>query len=259
MSDSTPRGRFVWYDLMTTDPVAAQNFYQDLIGWGTTAWDGGDKPYIMWTNNDVPLGGVMTLPDEARQAGAHPHWLAYVAVPDTDATVAKTLELGGKVLVPATDIPTTGRFAVLQDPQHAVFAVFTPAEEAPGREGPPGVGEFSWHELAAAESNAAFAFYSKLFGWEKQEAHDMGEMGIYQMYGCPGTEQPLGGVFNKPEDMPPSWLFYVRVEDVKQAVERVKEMGGTILNGPMEVPGGDFVAQCMDPQGAAFALHSTAG
>jgi predicted enzyme related to lactoylglutathione lyase len=244
---------------MTSDTDAALNFYKNLIGWGTMAWEGGDQPYTMWTNNDVPLGGIVTLPEEARQAGAPPHWLAYVAVPDTDATVAKAMELGGKVLVSATDIPTTGRFAVLQDPQQAVFAVFTPAENEPGHKGPPAVGEFSWHELAAAECSAAFDFYHKLFGWEKTETHDMGEMGIYQMYGCPGADLPLGGIFNKPVDIPPSWLFYVRVEDVNKAVEMVKQMGGTILNGPMEVPGGDLVAQCVDPQGAAFALHSTAG
>jgi len=83
-------------------------------------------------------------------------------------------------------------------------------------------------------------------------------MGVYHMYGCAGTGVPLGGMFDKPADVPPSWLLYVRVDDVKQAAEKVKELGGTVLNGPMEVPGGDMVAQCLDPQGAAFALHSTA-
>ena len=259
MPEDTSRGRFVWYDLMTTDTAAASGFYTDLIGWGTSSWEGGDTPYTMWTNHDAPLGGIMNLPEEAKQAGAPPHWLAYVAVPDTDATVALAIEYGGTALVPATDIPTVGRFAVLQDPLHAVFAVFTPAEAAPGHDGPPKVGEFSWHELATDDHEAAFDFYSKLFGWEKAGDHDMGEMGTYQMYGRSGSGTPLGGMFKKPAEMPTGWLLYVRVEDMNQAVEKVTAAGGTVLNGPMEVPGGDMVTQCMDPQGAAFALHSSNG
>ncbi len=259
MSEDTSRGRFVWYDLMTSDQDAASDFYTDLIGWGTTAWEGGDTPYTMWTNNDAPLGGIMNLPEEAKQAGGPPHWLAYVAVPDPDATVALAVENGGTVIVPATDIPAVGRFAVLQDPQHAVFAVFTPAEAAPGHDGPPNIGEFSWHELATGDHESAFDFYNKLFGWEKTGDHDMGEMGTYQMYGRPGSGIPLGGMFNKPKEMPPGWLLYVRVGDMKQAVEKVKAAGGTVLKGPMEVPGGDMVTQCVDPQGAAFALHSSKG
>jgi len=257
MSGTVPRGRFVWYDLITSDVEAAAGFYCDLVGWGTTPWE-GDQPYLVWTNQEVPLGGVMMLPEEARQSGATSHWLAYVAVTDTDATVAKVRELGGTVVVAPTVIPAVGRFAVLQDPQHAVFAVFTPSEEPPGHDDTPRIGEFSWHELATCDQTAALDFYHELFGWERTEAHDMGEMGIYHMYGCAGTGVPLGGMFDRPKDVPPSWLLYVRVDDVNQAAEKVKDLGGKVLNGPMEVPGGDMVAQCLDPQGAAFALHSTA-
>ncbi|UCG86365.1 MAG: VOC family protein [Gemmatimonadota bacterium] len=257
MSGTVPLGRFVWYDLITSDVEGAADFYSNLVGWGTTPWE-GDQPYLIWTNREVPLGGIVSLPEEARQSGAAAHWVAYVAVPDADATVAKALELGAKVLVSATDIPAAGRFAVLQDPQHAVFAVIAPFEEPPGHEGPPGIGEFSWHELATQDQTAAFDFYQKLFGWETADSYDMGEMGIYHMYGCPGTGTPLGGMFDKPKDVPSSWLLYVRVDDVNQAAAKVRELGGTVLNGPMEVPGGDMVAQCLDPQGAAFALHSAA-
>ena len=108
MSDD--RGRFVWYDLMTTDPDAAQSFYTELIGWGTQAWD-GPMPYTMWTNHNVPLGGVVTLPEEAKQAGAPPHWLAYIQIPNVDETVTTAEQNQGKVVVPAQDIPKVGRFA----------------------------------------------------------------------------------------------------------------------------------------------------
>lgn len=255
MPSTVPQGRFVWYDLMTSDVEQAACFYTDLIGWETVAWE-GQQQYLIWTNEDAPVGGLMPLPEEARRSAATPHWLGYVAVPDTDAAVSTAVELGGLVLVSPTLIPGAGRFAVLQDPQHAVFAVFTPVEEERPCRGQPAVGEFSWHELAASDRVAAFEFYRKLFGWEKTEAYDMGEMGLYQMYACAGTTAPLGGMFDRPNDMPGGWLLYVRVRDVQRAVENVRRMGGTVLNGPMEVPGGDIVAQCVDPQGAVFALHS---
>ena len=61
MSDS-PLGRFSWYDLMTSDPDAAKAFYTEIAGWGTDVWEGGEQPYMMFTNNQKPLGGVMSLP-----------------------------------------------------------------------------------------------------------------------------------------------------------------------------------------------------
>ena len=83
-------------------------------------------------------------------------------------------------------------------------------------------------------------------------------MGTYQMFGR--GKGPIGGMMNKPPDMPapPHWLYYITVDDVDAAIKRVERHGGQLLNGPMDVPGGDRVAACMDPQGGAFALHSAA-
>lgn len=250
-------GRFVWYDLMTTDLDAAQAFYTKVIGWGTMQWD-GPMPYTMWTHAPkAPLGGLMTLPDEAKAAGAPPHWLAYVSTPDCGATVDKAVALGGKILKEPTEIPETGTFAVLADPQGVVFAVFQSTRGMP-EDAPAEVKQFSWHELATTDWEGAFDFYAKLFDWSKTEDMDMGEMGIYRMYGF--GQWPLGGMFNKPAEMPvPAWLYYIKVPDVNATVETVKAEGGQVLMGPMEVPGGsgDLIAQCLDPQGVAFAVHSS--
>jgi predicted enzyme related to lactoylglutathione lyase len=252
-------GRFVWYDLMTTDTTAAKAFYNQLIGWGTQPWNGGDMPYTMWTAGDTPIGGVMELSKEASDAGAPPHWLAYIAVTDVDETCTRASELGASVLHPATDIEGAGCFAVLQDPQGAPFAVYTSDTLASDAPEPAGVGQFSWHELATTDFEAGSAFYGDLFGWEAKEDMDMGDGWMYRIYGEKNSF-PLGGMFTKPKEMPgpPMWLYYVSVPSVDAVVDRVKELGGKILNGPMEVPGGDRIAQCMDPQGAVFALHSKA-
>lgn len=254
MSDADVTGRFLWYDLMTTDVPAARAFYRTVAGWGVETWEAGEEPYPMWTVGARPIGGVMELPPEARAQGAPPHWMAYVGTPDVDGTTEKATALGATVLVPPREIPTVGRFSVLCDPDGAVFAPFAPASGMPGRDEGPEVGDISWHELLTADHAGGFAFYRALFGWEVDHDLDMGEYGTYRIYRAAGP--PLGGMMDRPSEMPVgAWLFYVRTDDIDAALARVRAAGGTVLNGPMEVPGGDRVAQCRDPQGATFALH----
>ena len=255
MGDADYRGRFLWYELMTTNPSAAKSFYTKVTGLGTETWNDLGTPYEMFKCGDTALAGVMALPEDARKMGAPPHWIAYVGTPEVDKTVEFATKLGAKAYVPPTDIPTVGRFAVLADPQGATFAAFTPASPPSEPANPPKVGEISWHELATTDHTAATGFYTMLFGWQHTGYMDMGPMGLYLMYGRNGYT--LGGFFNKPKDMPfpPHWLLYVRVNDVKKAADTVTSLGGKVLNGPMEVPGGDTIVQCLDPQGAAFALH----
>jgi predicted enzyme related to lactoylglutathione lyase len=252
MSEQSSRGRFVWHDLMTPDAEASKAFYTAVVGWGTQEWKDSPTPYTMWTAGETPIGGLMQMPPEALAGGSRPHWLAYVTVPDVDAAVARVQELGGKVMVPPRDIPTVGRFAVFADPQGALLSAFKPENDQPESEDMPPVGDFSWHELITTDHEAAFRFYSEIFGWEKTSAMDMGEMGVYQMYGRNG--KTLGGMFNKP-DTPPAWLHYARVPDVHRAAEKIRELGGQVINGPMEVPGGDWIVAGLDPQGGMFAVH----
>jgi uncharacterized protein len=250
-------GRFVWYDLVTTDPVAAEQFYTAVIGWGTEAWKQNGSTYTMWTADKIPLGGIMTMPADAKARGEMPHWLAYVSTPDTDAMVQQATSLGARVLVPPTDIPTVGRFAMIADPVGALIAPFSPNQPPSPADGPPRIGTFSWHELATNDPARAFAFYHATCGWEKTDAMDMGPMGVYQMFGWPAPS--VGGIYGRPPGQaaaPAAWLHYVRVADLDRAVATVQAKGGTLFNGPMEVPGGDRIAQCRDPQGAAFALHA---
>ena len=132
MPSAIPRGRAVWHELLTSDPDGATSFYTKLIGWGTQVWEGGPSPYRMWMNGETAVGGVMQLPDEAKQQGAPPHWLAYVATPDVDQTIKDAEARGGRVLSGPMDVPTVGRIAVMADPQGTVFAAHTAAGEAPG-------------------------------------------------------------------------------------------------------------------------------
>jgi predicted enzyme related to lactoylglutathione lyase len=255
---STDRGRFVWYELMTTDPEGAQAFYTKVAEWGTQAFGDAGTPYTMWVGNGHPIGGVMNLPEEAQKMGAPSHWLGYIGTPDVDAATRQAEKMGATVYVQPTDIPTVGRFSLLADPQGATIAFFRGLTEMPPPEGAPGVGEMGWNELATTDLKGAWTFYSELFGWQVAQDMDMGPGGIYRLFGPGG--QMTGGMYTKPAEMPaPShWLYYINVKDLDAAMGRVKAEGGQILNGPMDVPGGR-VAQCMDPQGAAFALHQSNG
>jgi predicted enzyme related to lactoylglutathione lyase len=256
MSRNILRGRFAWYELLTTDTNAAQRFYTQLVGWDTGSGKAGDEPYTLFTARRRQVAGLMALPEEARRNGAGPHWLGYVSTPDVDGTIEQALRLGGRVLYPAFDVPEVGRVGVIADPQGAALGLYRPLEAPAEADGMPGIGDISWHELMTSDHFAAFTFYESLFGWKKTETMDMGEAGLYQMYGIGG--RTLGGMFNKPADVPAvSWLYYIHVADVNRTVEKMKSLGGTLCNGPMEVPGGDLIAQCTDPQGAAFALHSS--
>ncbi|MGH9158621.1 MAG: VOC family protein [Vicinamibacteraceae bacterium] len=248
------QGQNVWYDLTTSDPAGAMRFYAEIMGWKTQAWPDSDPnmPYTMWMVGNRPVGGVMKMPPDVNA----PHWMSYTRVDDVDATAEQAKKLGGSVQIGPEDIPKVGRFAVLTDPQGAAFAVLKPLEDMPQVK--PEVGDFIWSELNTTDYESAWKFYSALFGWQHTESMDMGrEMGIYFMFKDPeGITK--GGMSNVATmmKMPAHWLHYVTVDEVAAAVERVKSRGGEVLNGPMDVPGGGQIAQCVDPQGAFFAIHA---
>jgi predicted enzyme related to lactoylglutathione lyase len=250
------KGKFVWYEHLTQDVPAATAFYTDVVGWKTQPFAGGDGDYVMWVGSQGPLGGVMTLPDEAKRMGARPHWMAHVQVDDVDAAAALAKKLGGKVYKEPEDIPTVGRFAVLADPQGAAFCVFKPSQAMTlhdlSKEG-----EFCWNELMTTDSGAALRFYSELFGWKVLEEMEMGPAGTYRVFGVGETR--LGGMMTTPKgtSMPPQWLFYTETSNLDAALGRATRKGAKLMNGPMEVPGGGRIAQLMDPQGAPFALHQS--
>jgi predicted enzyme related to lactoylglutathione lyase len=101
-------GHFVWHDLMTKDVAAAARFYQSVFGWGTQPFEGGDKPYTMWTVEGSPIGGVMNM---APGLNLPPHWIGYVQVNDVSAACKQVESLGGNVHKEPTPIPDVGVFA----------------------------------------------------------------------------------------------------------------------------------------------------
>ncbi len=247
-------GRFVWHELMTTDTKGAIAFYTEVIGWKTQPFNDSPDPYTMWVGSQGPLGGVMTLPDAAKKMGAPPHWMGHIAVDDVDATVVRAKDAGATIYVPPQDVPTVGRFSVIADPQGASISLFKPANAMAAHDTSK-PGEITWNELYASDGRKAFDFYAKLLGWTQQQEMDLGPQGKYIIFG--EGETSYGGMMTKTADMPmpPMWVYYIHVDDLDAAMARASSKGAKKLMGPMDIPGGDVIAQFIDPQGAFFALH----
>lgn len=250
-------GKFVWYDLATREPDAAKAFYSAVFDWGTQGWDKGD--YAMWTIGEKgPFGGLMP-----GKPGAPSQWLGYISTPDLKATIERALELGGALVVPITAISENSKFAVLSDPQGAQFAVFNSVNEDENDWDTPA--PFHWRDLNTTDWTAARDFYVDLFDWQQTDTMSFDGSGsdesTYWMFGPAGSASAadtLGGMSNAAKSMGKAvgWLQYASVDDLDATIERIKANGGQITSGPMSVPSGDRVAQCVDPQGAHFAIHA---
>jgi predicted enzyme related to lactoylglutathione lyase len=249
---------FVWYELMTSDQPAAEAFYRAVVGWEMADAGQPGVRYTILSAGGRGIAGLTALPAEACAAGAKPGWMGYIGVADTDAAATHIAESGGKILREPDDIPNVGRFAVVADPGGAPFMLLTPLPRGQRMQPvePNTPGHVGWHELYAANGqDAAFAFYAAQFGWTTLDTLDMGPMGKYRIFGADGV--PFGGMMDKPADAPAAaWAFYVNVDGIDAAVDRINTNGGRVLMGPHEVPGGSWIVQAVDPQGAAFALVS---
>ncbi len=257
-------GDFIWYELMTSDQQATRAFYGGLVGW--TFIDSGmaDIDYQFFSSGDGSdnqdgVGGCITITPEMTEAGAQPAWVGYIAVDDVDASAAAVKDAGGSIYAEPWDIPGIGRMSMVADPQGAVFYIMKGASDDTSLSfaaTEPKIGHCAWNELATSDPEGAKAFYSAQFGWVQDGHLDMGPMGKYEFWKV-GDDRghALGAVMPMMPGMPMSaWTFYFRVPDIDKAVEYIKANGGQILQEPMEIPGGEYSLNAMDPQRAAFGL-----
>ena len=246
-------GRFLWYELLTTDVEAAKAFYTKVVGWGTRDASMPGMAYSLFIAADAMIGGAMNLPPDVAGADATPRWIGYVGVDDVDAAADRVGQLGGAIRTPPTDVANISRFAIVADPQMASLALIKGRQS--GQREPAALrarGRVGWHELLTTDCEQALAFYRELLGWQKDIAYP-DATGTYQQFSAGG--EAIGGLLTKPPNFPTSfWLYYFNVGDIDAAAQRVTAGGGQILNGPIEALNGSWTLQCLDPQGAAFAL-----
>ena len=241
-------GRFVWHDLMTTDAEKSREFYGALFDWQIEERPMEGFTYHMLRAGPGPIGGIIE-----EKSIPMSHWMPYVAVDDVDQAAEKCKSLGGSVCVPPTDIPKTGRFAVVGDPQGAFFSIYKGNAESSGFDPDlPVPGRVCWNEVLTTDDSAAQEFYSAMFGW-KDEPKDMGTMGTYhcQMLG----DKQAGGIMKNPMNGAPSaWLVYFLVEDLAKSTAEAKELGANAMMENTPIPEVGAFSMLADTTGAVFAL-----
>lgn len=114
-------GSVIWSELMTTDSAKAAAFYSALLQVETGKFP-GPMDYTTIKSDGRDVAGIMDISPE--MGPLPPNWMSYFAVENVDASAEQATSLGGRVMVGPQDIPNVGRFAVIQDPQGAVFAIF---------------------------------------------------------------------------------------------------------------------------------------
>lgn len=253
------QGDFIWYELMTNDAVAAQAFYEPLIGWTFAGSGTSGVDYRVGSMDGTAIVGLLELSKAMMEGGAHPAWIGYLAVDDIHASIMALKDKGGQLFMGPNHLDGVGHMAIVIDPQGAAFYVMQAEGEGPATsfaKYTPQVGHCAWNELISADQVGANAFYTALFGWEKTDSMDMGEMGSYEIYRA--GDYTLGAIMQKSAEMPASmWNYYFRVRQIAASSEYVKANGGQVVNGPTEIPGGDYVINAIDPQGAMFSLIGT--
>lgn len=257
-------GDFIWYELLTNDADAAGEFYGKVIGWTSQPSHQPDMDYRFFSSGDGTamvdgVGGYMAITPEMAEHGTRPAWVGYIAVDDVDASAAAITAAGGSILMPAMDLEGVGRMAMVADPAGAPFYIMRGSSEGESHAfaaTAPKVGHCGWNELSSTDPEAAKAFYGSIFGWAKNGDMDMGPLGKYEFWKPgDGREFMLGAVMPLMPGMPMSaWTFYFRVVDIDKAVAAITAHGGTMLQEPTEIPGGEFSITAMDPHGAAFGL-----
>ncbi|MGE5721842.1 MAG: VOC family protein [Sphingomonadales bacterium] len=247
---------FCWYELTTPDVEAAKAFYCPVIGWEAPPFGEPNRYYTILSAQGRGIGGIVETPQFARGAG--PAWVGYIAVPDAHRAAEGVVRAGGSIRRPVKEIPGVGRFAVVADPQGAVFVLMAPFPvdlPPPVASGTPG--HPAWRELYTSDWQAALDFYAGEFGWSAAESLNMGAMGTYQMFSA-GAEA-IGGMMNDPNaSARPFWLYYFWVDAIDDAAGRVRANGGEVIHGPSDVPGGSRIIHARDPQGAMFGLAAPA-
>jgi uncharacterized protein len=256
--DSNRPGDFIWYELLTADADAAQAFYGKVLNWsfGDSGQPGMD--YRIISVGETMIAGLMQITPEMAQHGARPTWLGYLATDDVDKTAAEVSGRGGVVLMPPADVSMAGRIAMVADPQGAPIYLMTPAGEGRSESfayDVPKIGHCAWNELHTTDQPGAWGFYGELFGWSQEGAMDMGPMGQYEFI----RHGAMIGAIMKSPGGPSRWNFYFRVADIDAAKAAIEAGGGKVVQGPDEIPGGDYSLNAIDPQGASFGLVGRRG
>lgn len=226
------------------DPAAVAQFYTGLFGWKHSVYP-GENPYVAIDTGsaDGINGGIAAVPGKVLVT-------VYVAVDDLQATLDRAEELGGKTVLPVTEIHDFS-IAQLSDSQGNILGLVS-SGPAPEREDSGGQHPVVHFEILATDGPEAKEFWTKLFGWQMKDIPELNySMISAEDHGIPGSigQNPTGGN---------QVTFYVRADDMRGMLEKANSMGGRTITAPMTVPNGPMLAHFSDPQGNVIGLVAPA-
>jgi predicted enzyme related to lactoylglutathione lyase len=245
-----PNGTFSWADLTTPDPEGAKTFYSRLFGW--TADDlplPGDGVYTMHSLHGKNVAG--SSGQQPGMEGMPAFWNNYISVDDLEATTNRAVELGATLVAPSFDVMDSGRMSVIQDPTGAMISFWYPVNHI-GASLVNQPNTLTWTELHTRDAETAKAFYEGLLGW-KGHTDESG----YTMFINADGRNCCGMVVmdeNYPPEVPPHWVPYFGVENIEDSLAKIKELGGTVIAGPIPASETMSIGLAMDPSGASFNL-----
>ncbi len=265
MAAAHPHGLFSWTDISLPDPAAGSRFYTALFGWDAADQFDPDGNYIytMFTKGGKSVAGLGSQPPGMANASMPPMWQSYVNVQDVDAAADKVLANGGSVIMPSMDVMSSGRMAVVADPQGAVFSLWQAGDHV-GGEVFNQHGAMSWNELATRDTEAAKTFYGAALGWDFEAMPGPNEYWLIKVEGkskgdLHSDDDYNGGIIamdeNWPADLPPHWMVYFTVDDTDEALVKLTELGGKVSVPAFDTPAGRM-AVVGDDQGGTFTLIS---
>jgi predicted enzyme related to lactoylglutathione lyase len=252
---SYAQGTPSWVDLQTSDPESAKSFYGELFGW--TFEDQPmpvGLPYSMALKDGALVAAIAPMAEPLATQGIPPFWNTYITVEDVDARTAAAEVAGGQVLMQPFDIMDAGRMSTVADPTGATVNFWQPKSHF-GATLVNEPGALIWNELLTDKPEAAYAFYGEVLGLVA-EASDLGDM-PYTVLKV-GDDMVAGSMLPPMEAVPNHWHVYFAVAAMAPALEKARQLGAAVLNGPIPTPIGPM-ATLRDPQGAIVSLFEPSG
>jgi predicted enzyme related to lactoylglutathione lyase len=242
-------GKFIWADLVTDDANAAMNFYGQVFNWNFKPFGN----YVIVGNDMHPMGGIIQKARPANNSKARPRWFAYMSVSDVADAEAKVKNSGGKVLQSKTAFPKRGEQAIFADTEGAVFGVMKSKSGDP-EDYAAGPGDWVWIQLLSRDAQKAGEFYRKIGGYDVVANTQPDRVNDYVLVSKGYARGTVRTLVSSHPDANPTWLLFVRVEDINKTLERAKLFQGTVIIEPKPDLFDGKVAVIADPTGAAVGL-----
>jgi len=246
-------GKFVWIDLFTPDPLAAQEFYGELFGWSFVELGEPAKPYTLAYLGDEPVAGIVTR-SGARAGERRSRWVAYVSVPDVAQAADRAAKQGGKVLVSSRQVPERGTMAVLADPDDAPFGLIHSSSGDPPDTLAP-IGDWIWALYQSLNPIGAAAFYQQIADYEVVADDRFPGREVYLLATDGFARAVLSAIpADKAATVKPDWLYFIRVADIDATLANATRLGATVLVAPRPDLMDGRMAAIIDPAGAPVGL-----